>query len=505
MIMPNSDSRYFIAKYDSAGEIKKLVPTNVFINKMAIDRSGNMLIAGNSSDPLSSYVFGKDTVRKTGGNFFSYIAKYDSSFQAIWGQAISSTYQTGITSSAIDKNGFIYVAVSFHDTLFSGNDTIVSGWGDFGSDLLLIKYNSLGQSVWFRHIHGIANLLSWVTAPAITIGENDNLYITGFFVTSVIFDKDTLICSDETDIFVAKYDSSGNLLWDKRAGGGLRSGIIPFKLGDAGQAIGTDIYGNVYVAGTFYGNARFDSISIRTIFGNDSNDIFLAKYSPQGMIKWVKAAGSPLDQDYVQGVTINSNGRVYITGTFYDTMIFDSDTLGSHGLADIYIAEYDSNGTVHATVGGGGDSLCYANGIIGFKNGGIGILGSFYGTGYFGTKSIISNGMTDIFVIKYMNLDESIVEDLPTSAISKNAGILEAYPNPFNPMVQIRFNVSSNDQVRLSMHNVSGQLIKTLFVGSDEIGPHRLNFNAHELNSGIYLIEFKQAQMIHYMKIILTK
>ncbi|MDA3839236.1 MAG: choice-of-anchor J domain-containing protein [Candidatus Delongbacteria bacterium] len=61
------------------------------------------------------------------------------------------------------------------------------------------------------------------------------------------------------------------------------------------------------------------------------------------------------------------------------------------------------------------------------------------------------------------------------------------YPNPFNPNTTINFSVpQNNSQIKLVVYNVKGELINTLFDGVKNIGHHSVNFDASDLNSGVY-------------------
>ena len=60
------------------------------------------------------------------------------------------------------------------------------------------------------------------------------------------------------------------------------------------------------------------------------------------------------------------------------------------------------------------------------------------------------------------------------------------YPNPFNPSTIINFNLKVDSKVTLRVFNILGQQVAQLFNGTMAAGIHQVNFNASQLNSGVY-------------------
>ena len=61
------------------------------------------------------------------------------------------------------------------------------------------------------------------------------------------------------------------------------------------------------------------------------------------------------------------------------------------------------------------------------------------------------------------------------------------YPNPFNPVTTIKYTLPESGNIKLTLYNILGQEVKTLVNEFKESGVHTINFNASELNSGIYI------------------
>ncbi|MCK4360004.1 MAG: SBBP repeat-containing protein [Candidatus Cloacimonetes bacterium] len=225
---------------------------------------------------------------------------------------------------------------------------------------------------------------------AITIDAAGNSYVTGTFRETATFGSYSLTSSGYLDIFVAKMDEDGNWLWATRAGGGSWDW-------DCGCGITIDDAGNSYVTGGFNGTASFGSFSI-TSGGDD--DIFVAKMDANGNWQWAtRAGGTYIDFGY--GITIDNAGNSYVTGTFAYTASFGSFSLTSSGDADIFVAKMDATGNwLWVTQAGGGTSVSRGYGITIDDAGNSYVTGFFYDTITFGSYSLTSSGMEDIFVAK---------------------------------------------------------------------------------------------------------
>ncbi|RPI00522.1 MAG: T9SS C-terminal target domain-containing protein [Calditrichaeota bacterium] len=79
------------------------------------------------------------------------------------------------------------------------------------------------------------------------------------------------------------------------------------------------------------------------------------------------------------------------------------------------------------------------------------------------------------------------------------------YPNPFNPATEIRFSVPTSGQVELAVYNVLGDRVATLVNGVQAAGEHRLQFNAEQLSSGVYLYQLTTASEIITRRMVVLK
>lgn len=167
--------------------------------------------------------------------------------------------------------------------------------------------------------------------------------------------------------------------------------------GDFGNDIVVDAGGNVYITGYFSGTATFGTTT-KTSAG--ANDFFVAKYNPAGLLQWVQTAGGT-GEDLSFGLALDGSGNVYVTGYFFGTATFGAYSKTSAGVADLFVAKYDPNGTVQWVQSAGGTNGDFGNDIAVDGSGNVYVIGYFFGTATFGTTEKTSAGSYDFFVVKY--------------------------------------------------------------------------------------------------------
>ena len=79
------------------------------------------------------------------------------------------------------------------------------------------------------------------------------------------------------------------------------------------------------------------------------------------------------------------------------------------------------------------------------------------------------------------------------------------YPNPFNPSTTINFSIPDNGFVTLTVFNVIGEKVAELVNEYIQSGSHSVDFNAGNLNSGIYVYKLSYGNTVSTKKMILIK
>jgi hypothetical protein len=89
--------------------------------------------------------------------------------------------------------------------------------------------------------------------------------------------------------------------------------------------------------------------------------------------------------------------------------------------------------------------------------------------------------------------------------LPKTATLGNAYPNPFNPITTVEYNLSEMAKITVRVYNLNGQLVRTLIDDTVAPGMQRVIFNADGLASGVYLIEAKTNSSLDHKKVLLLK
>lgn len=86
-----------------------------------------------------------------------------------------------------------------------------------------------------------------------------------------------------------------------------------------------------------------------------------------------------------------------------------------------------------------------------------------------------------------------------------NFELSQNYPNPFNPGTTIKFAIPQSSNVTLKIFNALGQEVQTVLNQNMEAGVHSVDFNASELNSGVYFYRLDAGSFSEVRKMTLIK
>ena len=222
----------------------------------------------------------------------------------------------------------------------SGSSPVVTSLG--GSDLLMVRFDTLGAVVWTRTMGGPG----YDYGNAIDINTYGDVFITGFIAGTADMDpsaQSLLVSSDgefDYDIVVGKYDASGAVQWAFGLGGGGPGD-------DSGNGVAATVDGGVLVTGAFFEPMDCDpGPAVAMIYSHGEADIFVAKYSDVGAFEWAFALGGP-ETDEAFSIDTDANGNAYITGWHRLDADFDpgpDDYVLDYSCSRAFLASYDPSG-----------------------------------------------------------------------------------------------------------------------------------------------------------------
>ncbi len=304
------------------------------------------------------------------------------------------------TSIAVDAQGNTFITGYFNEE------------GTFGPFYMpLIDLHS--KEVFVAKIDPNGNYL-WVKRGSnhyddrglgLCLDPSGNVYVTGTCWGGLIFGGLNVYNSTSyTDqIYVLKLDTDGNEIWLKNAG--VDEGGYPYN-DDHGFDLVSDSDGDILVTGFISNNdptdhyANFDAIAI-PVQAMDSL-AFVAKLSNSGVWQWVKTNGG-VDGYRDNRITVDDEKNIYVVGGFQGSKTFETTTLTSYGLSDIYITKYATDGTFIYAKNAGSPLDDRANDIAFDHENHLYITGEFKGAAIFGNDTINNNGSDedrDIFVCR---------------------------------------------------------------------------------------------------------
>lgn len=504
----------YVAKYNSSGQlswVKQISgPGTDIANSITINNAGNIFVVGLYED---SIIFGSGEINETlllntypgsNHNYYNqfFVAKFNNNGELLWVKQTEGYGGQGF-SVTVDSVGNCYAAGrSFNlGATFGAGEVNETDLPSYGKDQFFVaKYASNGQFAWVK-----SAAISWYSggtefdnkqSVGIAVDNNSNCYVTGTFNDTTTFGvgettETTLGPTGWRDIFLAKYNSNGDFIWVKRAGGSSFS---------EGKAVSTDNQNNVYVTGFFVDSAMFGKGESNEIIleSYSGYNIFLAKYNSNGLLQWVKQSGGG-ERHYGLDIVTDVLGYSYITGFFRDSTTFGageiSETTLTSGLgsfcSSLFVAKYNANGDFEWA--NQSSNTCTESGAVDIDvNGNIYLTGWFYNTSYFDSISTISIGGRDLFIAKI----SGTINNIP--AISTFSDI-KLYPNPASRLFTLESPQYGKHINYIEIINLNGQII----FSKQTNGKSTEQIDLSSLTEGSYIVKIAGSNFIIAKKLVI--
>lgn len=402
----------FIAKYDTAGNFIWAKALNgsssVYVQDIEVDNNGVLYITGGFYGNLDFDPSANTAIFESTGQSI-YIAKYDSDGNYLWAKTLdgSSSNSTGFDLS-LDSDDNIILTGRFSGTVdfdpFASNYNLTANAGSI--HFFVAKYTNDGNFVWAFNGGSTSN----TEGTSVAVDANNNIFVTGVFFGSVDFDpsaNSSFLTATNYDIFLAKYNSSGEYQWAKKIGGSAWY--------SRGYKVIVDSLQNVVLTGYFEGGLNFDPSNSNFMLYAFNSDGFLAKYTNNGAFEWAFQFGSN-EADFGVSIANGRNGSIRLAGNFKNTIYVDSPTNSTtissgQDALNSFLGSYNSSGTyLWANRIGGFTNRDYqqqARDIISDSENNVYVTGSYSGDLDFNPSESNSNyllssyNQTNIFLGKY--------------------------------------------------------------------------------------------------------
>ena len=92
-----------------------------------------------------------------------------------------------------------------------------------------------------------------------------------------------------------------------------------------------------------------------------------------------------------------------------------------------------------------------------------------------------------------------------TDIVPKKFRLDQNFPNPFNPVTRIRFDIPKSSFVSLKIYNSSGKEEATLFNNMKNAGSYEVSFNAENFSSGVYFYRLETEGFVETKKMMVVK
>ncbi|MEZ4775678.1 MAG: T9SS type A sorting domain-containing protein [Bacteroidia bacterium] len=472
-------SDIFLAKYDSVGVLqwaKAWGGRGIDEGKaLALDKDQNLYITGIFADTFAvdhHLLQSRDAGRSRQFYTDIFILKLNPQGEILAISLVGGRSLDRVETLHLDSSGDIHIAGWFYsDSLFLVNSFSLMGkndsyklfWVKYDSDLKIVRAKKMEVSQNFSpHIHNISS-------------DNYGIYLYGFFGDSLVIENNVLTSSKSSHNFLMRWNKEGTYQWSELF---TKAQIYDMAVDEAE---------NVYLFGEMGDSAIFDTLTFM-----EGRAIYLAKYSSEGRVQWVKKPVNGLLNN--QSICYN-RGQLYLTGSFSHTITIGDSTFTSPRVEQLLIARYDTTGNLVWVRRVASTSYFSPLRVRGNTKGDVTLAGGYNYNGLFFDSTLVINvfpAYMDVFVAQLHR------DSLPL--LPKPPAEWAVYPNPFEDHLFL-WGDFLQGVLELSLYDLSGREIwKTQMLMEDTIFP--LHVPIPVLSAGFYLLQIGQGRRSVVKKMI---
>ena len=296
------------------------------------------------------------------GSTNSYVSKYDSSGMLVWAAKIQrGSVSVNANNVATDSENNIYVcggysnaSINFYNSDNTYSNIFLDNSG--GTDVFVVKYNSIGFVQWALRIAGTLNEYSTV----IKTDKNNNVYILGHSNSTALniydFSKNLQFIlsnpSGSTMRFIAKFDKNGSFLWANKILGIAAVNIFTYLTVDNSNNLilsGVTTSSDVLTAYDAAGTTTLPDLSFG---GVGTISMYIYKFNSAGTPLWRSSITNIYTSNQLLSSTTDNYNNIYIISLYTTTPANiknsnDQDSgiiLDLSGNSPYFIIKYSSEG-----------------------------------------------------------------------------------------------------------------------------------------------------------------
>lgn len=388
-----------------------------------------------------------------------FIAKYDTSGNAIWSKIFGTPNDEDITNISVDPEGNFIVSGRYTNSISFGNISISNSINPNIATDFIAKFNENGTCIWAKSIYSNYSKIIDIKADL-----NNEYSILSSFKNEYVIDNTTVTTNDLDEVYaLTKINSISTVLWSKQIPGTVI--IDNFQKG----GITVDDLGSIYMTGSSKDNFN-------------SSDIIVSKFNPNGTLIWERKFGSNGDD---KGKAIEYyNGYISLLGFFDKEVIFDNVIISEDCTIDneSFIATLNANdGFVNGVEQINNDKE--QNGMDKFNLLALDYMGNISMSGFL-IKSANLDFMWALASASYGRF--AIFMKNKILGLTKNENIkILIYPNPVN---NSNLNILGLSEENYQIINSMGQLLLKGKIENNKI-------DVSTLPNGLYILKTNSGQV----------
>jgi len=454
----------WLAKFDTASNVLWAIqgssPQEDENADLKISQDGSIFWSGSF---WQTGQFGNFTLQPAIMQKSIFILKINTDGVVLDGISLSGRGAKDIGEMEFDDTNNFYFTGSFQDSI-QVMDTVFAATEN---SVFISKMDTDFNLQWWQQISGTRS----ANGSGLGYLSSDEIIVAGDFEGEMILETDTIFTrTADEDLFYTKYDSEGNSIFLRRAGG-----VFPAFC----ETVEVDEADNFYITGNHRGRITVDqNLEIETDGLNDN--FFVFSLDANGNPRWGRSLGSR-ENDEMEGAFISDN-ELFIAGNYSAEMIIDSinilfpENLFNNAFFAAFSLDAGNLNWIHTTEG---SDFVLGKTII--QSGGKTFIGGDFSSDIVVDDQVFfSRGFFDFFVGEIVPSGSVSTSDIPERP-------LLFYPNPTAGILNFHESVKNTEVI---LYSITGKIIRT-FQNQSQV-------DISSLPAGLYFLKTDQ----YYHRII---